>query len=85
METQKIVNLLNCTNSENSKFTTKKWYFIDSKTTGAYSPNDEIMFLINSLESSLCGYSDAYILVTGNINVTGGNANKKVAFKNCAI
>ena len=36
------------------------------------------------IESSLCGYSDAYILVTGNINVTGGNANTKVAFKNCA-
>ena len=36
------------------------------------------------LESSLCDYSDAYILVTGNINVTGGNANTKVAFKNCA-
>ena len=44
METQKIVNLLNCTDSENSKFTTKKWYMIDSKTTGAFSPNDEIMF-----------------------------------------
>ena len=58
METQKIVNLLNCTNSENSKFTTKKWYFTVSKTTGAYSPNDEIMFLTNSLESSLCGYSE---------------------------
>ena len=28
-------------------------------------------------------YSDAYILVTGNINVTGGNNNTKVAFKNC--
>ena len=28
--------------------------------------------------------SDAYILVTGNINVTGGDANAKVAFKNCA-
>ena len=37
-----------------------------------------------SLESSLCDYSDAYILVTRNINVTGGNANAKVAFKNCA-
>ena len=61
----------------------KKWYIIDSKTTGAYSPNDEI-FLTNSLESRLCDYSDAYILVTGNINVTGGNTNTKVAFKNCA-
>ena len=42
METQKIVNLLNDTNNENSKFATKKWYIIDSKITGAYSPNDEI-------------------------------------------
>ena len=40
--------------------------------------------LTKSIESSLCDYSDEYILVTGNINVTGGNNNKKVAFKNCA-
>ena len=83
METQKIVDLLNNTDIENSKFAMKKWYIIDSKTTGAYSPNDEIIFLTNSLESSLCDYSDPYILVTGNINVTGGNANTKVSFKNC--
>ena len=37
-----------------------------------------------SIESSLCDYSDAYVLVTGNINVTGGDANTKVAFKNCS-
>ena len=55
-----------------------------SKKTGAYSPNDEIVFLTNSLESGLCDYSDAYILVTENINVTGCNANSKVAFKICA-
>ena len=30
METQKIENLLNSTNNENSKFATKKWYIIDS-------------------------------------------------------
>ena len=40
--------------------------------------------LTKSIESSLCDYSDAYILVTGNINVTGGDANTKVAFKNCS-
>ena len=39
---------------------------------------------LNSLESSLRDYSDPYILVTGNINVTGGNNNTKVVFKNCA-
>ena len=28
---------------------------------------------------------DAYILVTGNTTVTGGNANTKDTFKNCAL
>ena len=43
-----------------------------------------VKFLTNSSESSLCDYSDAYILVTGDITVTGGNNNTKVAFQNCA-
>ena len=47
-------------------------------------PNNRIKFLTSSLESNLFDYSDAYILVTGNINVTGGDANAKVAFKSCA-
>ena len=29
METQKIVNLLNCSDNDNSRFATKKWYIID--------------------------------------------------------
>ena len=84
METQKIVNLLNGSDNENSEFETKKWYVIDSESKGNYSKDDPIKFLTKSLESSLCDYSDAYILVTGNITVTGGNANTKLAFKNCA-
>ena len=40
--------------------------------------------MTSSLESSLCDYSDAYTLVTGNINVTGGDNNTKVVSKNCA-
>ena len=84
METQKIVNLLNDTDNENSKFATKKWYVIDSESKGNYSHHNPIKFLTKSIESSLCDYSDAYILVTGNITVAGGNANTKVAFKNCA-
>ena len=31
----------------------------------------------------LVDYTDAYILVTGNTTVTGGDDNTKVAFKNC--
>ena len=70
METQKIVNLLNGSDNENSKFATKKWYIIDSESKGNYLPDNEIKFLTSSLESNLCDYSDAYILVTGNITVT---------------
>ena len=84
METQKIVNLLNSSENEYSKFATKKWYVIDSESKGNYSHHDPIKFLTKSIESSLCDYSDAYVLVTGDITVTGGNANTKVAFKNCA-
>ena len=84
METQKIVNLLNGSDNENSKFATKKWYIIDNESKGNYSHENPIKFLTSSLESSLCDYSDAYILVTGSIRITRGNQNKKVAFKNCA-
>ena len=40
--------------------------------------------MTSSLESNLCDYSDSYILVTGNINVTGGDNSRKVVLKNCA-
>ena len=84
METQKNINLLNGSDNENLKFATKKWYNIDSESKGDYLPDNEIKFLASSLESNLCDYSDAYILVTGNINITGGDNNTKIAFKNCA-
>ena len=42
----------------------------------------ETQNIVNLLNDS--NYSDGHILVTGNINVTGGDANTKVAFKNCA-
>ena len=63
---------------------TKKWYIIDSESNCNYSQNDEIKFLTRSIESSLCDYSDAYILVTGNITATPNNAATQVVFKNCA-
>ena len=96
METQKTVNLLNGSENENSKFATKKWNVIDSESKGNYSHHDPIKFLTESIESSLCDYSDAYILVTGNIAVTRTfasdpvqrkqllDAATQVVFKNCA-
>ena len=35
-------------------------------------------------KSNFCDYSEAYILVTGDITPTGGDADTRVAFKNCA-
>ena len=84
METQKIVNLLNDSDNDNSKFVTKKWYIIDRESNGNSSQNDEIKFLKKSIESSLCNYSDAYILVKGNIAATPNNAATQVVFKSCA-
>ena len=81
METQKIINLLNGSDNEDSKFATKKCYIINDESKGNYSQENVIKFLTQSIESSLCDYSDAYILVTGNTGVTGGNENTKVAFK----
>ena len=80
MESQKIVNLLNGSDNENSKFSTIKWYVVNDESKGNYSHENEINFWTSSLESS----SDAYILVTGNIRITRGNNNIKAAFKNCA-
>ena len=34
METQKIINLLNNTENEYSKISTKKWYIIESESQG---------------------------------------------------
>ena len=62
----------------------KKWYVIDSESKGNYSHENPIKFLTKSIESSLCDYSDAYILVTGNITATPNNAATQVVFKNCA-
>ena len=76
--------MLNASDNENSKFATKKWSFIDSESKGVYSQENQIKFLTGLLGSSLCDYSDAYVLVTGNIAVVGGDDNAKVSFKNCA-
>ena len=84
METQKIINLLNDSSNEESKFATKKWYVIDSQTTkGKYKQGDTIKFETETIKSSLCDYSDAFISVTGNITVAADN-NTDVAFENCA-
>ena len=49
---------------------------------GEGNENDSsIKFEIKVIKSNLCDYSDACILLTGDITAIGGNANTKVAFK----
>ena len=88
METQRIVNLLVDANNESPKFATRKWYVINDQNNTDYGEGNEdsttVKFETKVIKSSLCDYSDAYILVTGNITATGGDANTRVAFKNCA-
>ena len=59
-------------------------YVIDSQTAkDKYNPNDSIKFETETIKSSLCDYSDAFVLVTGEITVAA-DADTHVAFKNCA-
>ena len=88
MEHQKIANLLNHGSSKPSKFKTRNLVEINDEARSKYFPNKQIKFKTSMLRSSLCDYSDAYILVKGNItvnnNAAGGaaanNTNKKVIF-----
>ena len=88
MESQKIANLLNGSDNESSQFATRKWYVINYQNNGEYDEEEEngstIKFEAKVIKPFLCDDSDAYVLVTGNITATGGNAYTRVAFKNCA-
>ena len=84
METQKITHLLNDSSNEESKFATKRWFLVDSQTAkDKYNQNNSIKFETEHIKSSLCHYSDAFILVTGDITVNADN-NTDVTIKNCA-
>ena len=84
--------MLNDESNKPYKFRTKNWVEINNDITVAYSPNKQIRFKTAMLRYSLCDYSDAYILVKGNISInnTAGagaaanNTNKKAIFKNRA-
>ena len=68
----------------NLNFRQKKWYVIDSQTAkDKYSQNSSINFETESIKLSLCDYSDAFILVTGDITVNVRN-DADISFKNCS-
>ena len=92
MEYQKITNLLNDASNKSSQIRKRNWVETNDDIRGAYSPDKQIRFKTAMLRSSLCDYSDAYILAKGNISVNNtvaagaaaNNTNKKVIFKNFA-
>ena len=88
METQNIVNLLNDSNNESSKFATRKWNIINDQNNGQYGRENEndsiIKFETKVIKPNLCNYSDAYILVKGDIKIADIAAYTNVAFTNCA-
>ena len=94
MEYQNIIHLLDSTANEPSKFRSKNQVQINDDLCGTYIFNNQIKFKTLMLTSSLCDYTDVYILVKGIIAITGAGAddaakqldkkNKGVIFKNCA-
>ena len=88
MGKQKIANLLGDADNESSKFATRKWHVTNDQNNTVYGEGNEngttVKFETQVIKSSLCDYSDAYILAIGDITATGSNDNTKVASKNCA-
>ena len=90
MEFQKIVNFLDTTSDDKDlpRFVTKKWIEVYDQSEKNYNVNKEIRIKTPMLRSDLCDFSDAYIVVKGDIALKGNNnankRNKNLAFKNNA-
>ena len=61
MEYPKIINLLDNTLNQPSKFRTKNWVDINDDDSGTYNTNSQIQFKLSIVKSSLSDYGDAYI------------------------
>ena len=72
MEHQKILNLLSETN--NSKFVTRKWNIVNDKPKSNYEVTNEITYNTEIWKSNVCDYNDAYILVRGHVTVVAAPA-----------
>ena len=68
METQKIVKILIDADNESSKFITKRFYVIHDQNGIEWNEDGTgIIFKIHSIKLRPCDYSDAYILLTGDV------------------
>ena len=67
IEYQKIINLLDNTVNQPSKFRTRNWVKMNDESWAAYNNdenrNNNIKFTTSIIRTNLYNYSDAYILV----------------------
>ena len=94
MEYKKIINLLDNGPNQPNKFKTKNWVEINDYLGWTYNTNGQIKFKNSTLRSTLCDYSEAYILASRTITIAGAGIddaarrlderNKGVIFTNCA-
>ena len=62
------------------RFITKKWVEVHDQSGSAddrYKPRKQRRFKTSILRSDLCDFSDAYIVMKGEVTVTGVNNNSK--------
>ena len=69
MEYQIIINLLDNTPNQPSQFRTENLVEVSDDSHGTYSTSSQIKSKSSILKSSLCDYSDAYILLSGTVTV----------------
>ena len=74
MEYRRKIKSLNNTPDEPSKLRKKNWVEINHDLHGTYSTNSQIKFKTTMWKSSLCHYSDTYILAKGTITLVGQEA-----------
>ena len=94
MEYQNITNLLGTTMDEIPRFITKKWvkvYDQSGSSDNRYKPNKQVRFNTSMRRSDLCDYSDAHIVMKGDITLKKTDGiefidirNRFLAFKNNA-
>ena len=48
---------------------TRKWNIVNDNSKASFNAENEVIFNIEILNSNLCDYKDAYILVRGDITV----------------
>ena len=87
-----MINLLDNTTNQSSKFRIKNWLVeITNESPGTYNVSNQIEFKTSMISSKICGYSGGYIHVNKTTTVpntgtvaTSNNRIKIVKFKNFA-